>query len=268
MSAFIKHEAANGVVYFSSPLITAKHGFSTRIGGVSTLSHTASLNLAPNRGDPDDIVIENLKRFSEAVGVDEKKIISRPQVHSANVAYVTEENAGEGYFSKSLCDGDGYVTDRTGIVLGIKTADCVPILFEDPEARVIGAVHAGWRGTAAGIAVNCVKEMCAIGASLSTIRAAIGPAIHACCYEVGEDFRESVRELVGTAFTDRCITDRAGHLYADLIHLNRDLLLSCHLSPNHIDSSDLCTSCHPDLFYSHRFSRGIRGTMLSIIALG
>lgn len=260
--------APNGVVFLRSSLIGCPHGFAARLGGVSTQPHTSALNLAFGRGDEDAVVLENLRRFSDAVGIAPESVISLPQIHSRIVIDADESMGGEGYFRQTDRSCDGYVTDRPDITLGVKTADCVPILFHDPEAGVIGAVHAGWRGTAADIVGVCIDKMCAKGAHPDSIRAAIGAAIHFCCYEVGGDFYESVCKLAGSELAKRFIRrTESGQLHADIVGMNEHLLLSHGLSKEHIDKSDFCTCCHPELFYSHRFSHGVRGTMLSVIAL-
>lgn len=265
--AFSIFTAENGVKYLKSDILPAVHGFSTRIGGVSREAHTSSLNLAFGRGDDDATVLENLGIFSDALGIDARSVISRTQIHSAKVIYADENMRGEGYFSESPEGCDGYITDKTGVALGIKTADCVPILFCDADAHIIGAVHAGWRGTASGIAAECVKAMCSLGANAKNIRAAIGPAIHSCCYEVGEDFVASVTELAGAQMAREFIRGRGGKPHADIVGMNRRILLESGIPKQGIDICEYCTCCEPSLFYSHRFSRGIRGTMLSVITL-
>jgi len=265
--AFTWITAPNGVKFLRSDKLTCCHGFASRIGGVSREAHTSSLNLAFGRGDDDETVLQNLGRFADALGISPESIISRPQIHSSIVIPVDRSMRGEGYFKKTDAGCDGYVTDCPQIALGIKTADCVPILMEDPDAHVIGAVHAGWRGTAAGIAAECVKKMCRLGASAKNIRAAIGPAIHFCCYEVGEDFLESVRGMVGSDTANRFIRMQYGRLHADIVDLNRQILSESGVLHEQIDTSDFCTCCHPELFYSHRYTGGKRGTMLSVISL-
>ncbi len=265
--AFELISAVNGVRYLKSDIIGVKHGFATRIGGVSRETHTSSLNLAFGRGDEHETVMENLKRFSMAVGVSPASVISRNQMHSAKVVYADEKMRGEGYFTYTDEACDGYVTDRDGVTLGVKTADCVPILFADEKAHVIGAVHAGWRGTALGIAAECVRKMGELGAKVENIHAAIGAAIHFCCYEVGEDFYSSVVELVGEDTAREFIREENGHLHADIVGMNRKLLLDAGLRDGNIDVCEYCTACEPELFYSHRYSHGFRGTMLSIISL-
>lgn len=259
--------AENGVKYLKSHRITVPHGFATRIGGVSPHEHTSSLNLAFRRGDDDKTVLENLRLFCTAVGVETESVVSRHQVHSPDVIYADEAVAGEGYMRSTDKSCDGYVTDKHGVTLGVKTADCVPILFHDPKANIIGAVHAGWRGTALGIAAECVRKMSELGARPENIIAAIGPSIHFCCYEVGEDFRDSVSELVGNDTAARFIGEHNGKLHADIVGLNRNFLLLSGIDDKNIDISELCTCCNPDLFFSHRASHGKRGTMLSVISL-
>ena len=260
-------------MFIKSEILRATHAFATRRGGVSNEEHTKSLNLAFGRGDEDDIVLENLEIFADAVGFDPKNVVSLPQIHSDTIFEVNEADRGKGYFIREgICGGDGYVTDRKGVVLGIKTADCVPILFEaekNGEIVAVGAVHAGWRGTVAEIAPKCVRLLCEnYGVRPEEIRAAIGPCIHKCCYEVGGDLRDAVEAKLGSAFAERFVVPKDGEdgkYFCDLAGMNRSLLISVGLLPQNIDVIDLCTCCHPELFFSHRYSRGVRGTMLNVI---
>ncbi|MBR5453636.1 MAG: laccase domain-containing protein, partial [Clostridia bacterium] len=153
----------DGVKLLVSDKIKEKHGFSTRVGGVSTLPHTASLNLGYYRGDERETVIENLRRFSSAVDIPLEDFVSVTQIHSSDVRYTTEKDRGGGIFYKADYECDGYVTDRQGVALCVKTADCVPILFSSGDG-IVGAVHAGWRGTARSIAAVCVERMVSLGA--------------------------------------------------------------------------------------------------------
>ncbi len=258
--------APNGVCYVRSDRIALPHGFSTRLGGVSALPHTASLNLAFGRGDDDAVVLANLARFTETVGLP-GEVISLPQIHSADVRIVGEADCGLGYQRPADGSCDGYVTAAPGVTIGVKTADCVPILLADEAAGVIGALHAGWRGTVAGIAQVGVGKMIALGADPARIVAAIGPAIGPCCYEVGEDFAAAV---AASPCADLCLPHldrREGRLFADLPAMNAAILTAAGLRPDNIDRSGLCTCCDTTRFYSHRASHGKRGTMLSAIAL-
>ena len=263
---FITHRAVNSVQYLTSDIIRSPHAFSTRIGGVSSEIHTASLNLAFNRGDSEVTVLENLKRFGDAAHFAPEKVISLPQIHSKNVIDVDVSMGGEGYFKPPHISCDGYVTTEKGVVLGVKTADCVPIILEaeDGEGNIIAvsALHAGWRGTAAEIAAEGVRKLVDKGADPKCIRAAIGPAIDYCCFEVGEDFADAAMELSGKEWKPFL---RDGKLYADLKAYNGQVLLSCGLEGCNIDVCDECTYCLEDKYYSHRRMKGQRGTMLSVI---
>ncbi len=257
----------NGVQFLRSDFISCRHGFSTRIGGVSNQAHTASLNLAFGRGDADETVIENLRLFSEAMGIEAESVVRHTQIHSAIVSIADASMRGKGYFAHTDAEGDGFVTKDVDTALAVCTADCVPILMEDADSGVIGAVHAGWRGAAAGIAAECVRKMCALGAHTKNIRVAIGPAIHPCCYEVGEDFYDAVCGMLGKDTARLYVRAQGDRLHADIVGINLHFLLESGIADAHIDRSDFCTCCHPELFYSHRFSKGKRGTMLSVISL-
>jgi YfiH family protein len=264
-----KNIASNGVVYYSSEKLGVTHGFSTRLGGVSSYEHTSSLNLAFGRGDDDATVLENLSRFADAVGVIYKSVVSLPQVHSNNVIEVTVANIGAGYFrdDSTLPSGcDGYVCRERGVAIGVKTADCVPILMADRDSGVICALHAGWRGSVLDIAGRGVEKMTELGARQDKICAVIGPCIHACCYEVGVEVYSAALER--DKALEECFTLTVpGKYKADLPALNRALLIRAGLDENNIELSELCTCCNTDLFYSHRASGGKRGTMLSVISL-
>ena len=260
-------------MYLKSKILRSPHAFATRLGGVSENEHTKSLNLAFGRGDEDETVLKNLEAFACAVGFDAKSVISVPQIHSDKIFKVGKADAGKGYYVREGIEGgDGYITDERGIVLGVKAADCVPILFEaerEGEVVAVGAVHAGWRGTVAGIAPKCVRMLCeGFGVHPSQIRVAIGPCIHKCCYEVGEDLRREVESRLGESVAERFVTPRNGvadKYFCDLVGINRQLILESGVLPESLDIVDKCTCCHPELFYSHRYSGGLRGTMLNVI---
>ncbi len=261
--------AENGVVYFTSEKIKATHAFATRLGGVSTHEHTGSLNLAYGRGDSDGTVKENLCRFADAVGFDPMSVVSVPQIHSNKVMTVTRELRGNGYFVPACFECDGYVTRERGVCIGVKTADCVPILLEDCEHGVIGALHAGWRGTFSDICKNGVEKMCELGAVKECIVAVIGEAICKKCYEVGRDVMNAARDCMGDA-SQRFFSEREeGNKYLlDMTGANKYLLMRAGLFEENIEILPLCTYEHPELFWSHRYTRGKRGTMLNVITLG
>ena len=263
-------------MFVKSNILRSPHAFATRRCGVSVQEHTESLNLAFGRGDEDGVVLENLEIFAENVGFEARSIVSLPQIHSDKIFTVTADMRGHGYFVREgIESGDGYVTGERGVVLGIKTADCTPILFEaekDGEIVAVGAVHAGWRGTVADIAGKCIERLISeFGADRQNIRAAIGPCIHKCCYEVSGDLYFEVANGLSEEMARRFVlpSEKAeGKYYCDLVGINRELLISHGLSAENIDVVDECTCCHPEKYFSHRYSNGHRGTMMNVIFIG
>ena len=248
-----------------------RHGFSARAGGVSTLPHTASLNLADGLGDDAETVRKNKEIFARAVSGGAwggESTVAAHQIHSARVRLLTRENAGEGYDRTAGEDGDGFVTAEPGVMPVIRTADCAPILFaglREDGGPVIAAVHAGWRGTVAGIAAEAVRVMQTLGCETESIRAAIGPRIGFCCYEVGEDFAAAVRQARGSGFAARHIRTVPGAAagsrpHADLAGMNCEILAEAGIGADQIDISPACTMCD-EAYYSHRRMKGIRGVM-------
>ena len=263
-----------------SKLLTSPHAFSTRLGGVSCHNHTKYLNLGFGRGDDDSVVLKNLETFAEGAGFDKKNVVSLPQVHSTEVLAVDRYLCGMGYDRRDFESyehkfADGYITNERGVTLGVKTADCVPILLEcrndSGEIIAVGALHAGWRGTVAGIQKIAVEKLISLyGAKAKNIYAAIGPCIHSCCFEVGEDVCKAVKALGKDYARDFCAPRKniEGKYMCDLVGINTRLLESVGVPKENIDVIDECTYCHPEKYYSHRYSGGNRGTMLSVIWMG
>jgi len=259
-------------IFSSSTLLDlpgVRHGFSSRIGGVSTLPHTASLNLSCGLGDDDETVFRNLDIFARSLSdnvYSGENTVTAHQIHSANVRLLTSANAGEGFSLPRGEDCDGFVTDCPGIIPIIRVADCVPILLagtKNDGSPVVSAVHAGWRGTVSGICAEAVGKMLSLGCEITSIRAAIGPHIGFCCYEVGEDFIESVASLRGKDFALRHIRKIPGAAkpHADLTSMNLEILADAGIPSEHVDIHPDCTMCRPDVYYSHRASGGKRGVM-------
>ena len=260
----------NGVFLLKSTVLKSRHAFSTRIGGISDLEHTRGMNLAFGRGDDDATVLENLRIFASAVGFDETKTISVPQIHSEIVKWVDSSNAGAGYYKNHTFSCDGYVTKERDLPIGVKTADCVPILLEARDdvdnVIAISAIHAGWRGTADKIAENGVKALLLLGAKPENIYVAIGSCIDECCYEVGKDFAEQIEIKLGQNYKNKFVVEKEnGKLFANLKQMNLDILLSLGVPRENIDVAPYCTCCNTELFYSHRRQKGIRGAHLSVI---
>ena len=261
--------ALNGVKYLISEKLHSPHAFATRVGGVSEKEHTSSLNLAFGRGDSDETVIANLRRFADAAGFEAESVISLPQIHSDTVLTVGKSNGGDGYFRKAERSCDGYVTGEDGVTLGVKTADCVPILLEarnaDGSVMAVAAIHSGWRGTSKAIVARGVDMLKLMGAEPHRIFAAIGPCIGGDCYEVDGDCAAALEEINRGR---GCIKHGGGGKYfPDLSALNRLILMDCGLPEENIDVCELCTHCEAELFYSHRRQNGLRGTMLTVIRM-
>ena len=246
---YLKHRGA--LIYSVTDSTRFPHGFSTRSGGVSTLEHLATMNFTTSTGDSEENVSENYRIFLSALGLDPASRISSHQIHSAKVRYVTEADR-----CRVFDDCDGFVTDRKGVALIVKTADCVPILLADQQAGVVAALHAGWRGTVNGIATVGVEEMLRLGARLENIRVAIGACIHKCCFEVQQDFVDAVTAIKGAEFANTHIHQREGRLHADLVSMNCAILEDAGIARCQIDVSADCTCCAPELYHSHRATKG------------
>ena len=185
--------------YLTSDVLDgAAHCFSTRFGGVSE-GALASLNLGTHRGDRPENVLENYARLGRAVGFAPEETVFTKQVHSALVERVGRADCGRGLQREAEHGVDGLVTNEPGVALTIFSADCTPVLLFDPIARAIGAAHAGWRGTAAGIAARAVEAMQReFGCRPENIRAAIGPCIGPCCFETDADVPDAMRAALGS----------------------------------------------------------------------
>ncbi len=243
------------------------HGFSTREGGVSEGIY-ASLNLGLNRGDAREKVLENYRRFTAAIGADYDGIVCAKQVHGDTVRAVTTADRGKGIHVPGDFEADGLVTDVPGLCLAVFTADCLPILLYDPVRRVAAAVHAGWRGTAMGIAGRAVEKMTdGYGCRPGDILAAIGPGISLCCFETDEDVPNAMTEAMGAGALRYIQVRDNGKFHVDLKGMNALRLERAGLTPEHIALSDVCTMCSHDRFWSHRATRGQRGSMAAMIQL-
>ena len=259
--------------FWRSDLLEAKdvgHAFSTRLGGTSVLPHTSSMNVGFGRGDSDDVVRENIRILCGAADISCDGLVGSAQFHTTHIRYVTEENAGEGITAYNPSPSDGFVTDRPGVSVIVRTADCTPILLAGRKADgspVVGAAHAGWKGTVNLIAENLVASAVGHGAEKDSLRAAIGPCIGKCCFEVKEDFIEVVRAARGRTFAEKYIEARGGRYFADLPSMNLNVLISAGVGAERVDVCGACTACDPHLYHSHRATGGVRGTMGAVIGI-
>ena len=255
----------NELVYMTSSVIAARHAFTTRFGGVSE-GIFSSLNLGSNRGDDPAAVRENYRRVCALMGVGIDEAAVTKQVHGAVVRTVTEKDRHV-CMSAVAYEADGLVTAVRGLPLMCFTADCLPALLCDAEAGVIAAVHCGWRSSVGDILNNAVEAMCALGARKEKICCALGPAIGACCFETDDDVPDAVTAWLG-GDTEGLFTRRAdGKTLVDLRGANRRRLLQLGLSEKNIDLSDECTVCLHDKYWSHRYTRGRRGSQAAVIVL-
>ena len=267
----IIEQTKNGVTFYSADGIDAAggaaHGFSTRLGGVSE-GMWASLNLGTNRGDDPDHVRENYRRFFAAIGGSGERLAMANQVHGAAVHTVTTADVHTDPYGKVVYEADGLMTDLPGVSLVVYSADCIPILFYDPVRRCVAAVHAGWRGTAAGIATAAVDRMKNVyGSRPEDILAAIGPGICPDCFETHEDVPNAMTAALGTGVLHHIKIKENGKFAVDLKAINVMRLEHAGLDRSHIAVSSLCTSCDSDKFWSHRKLGTNRGSMAAAIQL-
>lgn len=261
----------HGLILHTSSLLEeagAVHAITTRPGGVSEGVY-ASLNLGRGRGDAPEKVKENYRRVCAALGVDIHRMVSSSQVHGDLVRKVTEADIGKGLDREVDYDADGLVTNIPGVTLTVFGADCLTILLYDPAERVIGAVHAGWRGTALGIVERAVERMVDdYGCRPEDILAAIGPGISRCCFETDEDVPKAMEEALGGAVFEFVDRGENGKCRVDLKGINTLQLKRCGVLATKIDTSPDCTMCLPEKYWSHRFTKGLRGSQASLICLG
>jgi len=253
----------DGVVYMTAPNINTVHAFTTRCGGVSSGIYE-SLNLAQRGGDDFDNVRENYTRLCCALDISTDDIICNSQVHGTFIRTVSNADRGR-LFKPDSINADGLITNTPGAALMVFTADCVPILLYDPEKNTAGAVHAGWRGTFANIAGTAVQKMVSeFGCSPAGIKAAIGPCISRCCFETDKDVADALYDALPED-AGRCLERHGDKYKIDLKEANRIFLIKAGL--NDISISDECTSCLDSKYWSHRKTRGQRGSQAAVIGI-
>ena len=248
---------------------SVRHGFSTRLGGVSE-GYFSSLNLSFDRGDKKEAVMENFRRIARTLGVQCEDMVLSRQTHTTNVRVVTEEDKGKGITREwDYTDVDGLVTDVPGICLVTSFADCVPLYFFAPVRKAIGLAHSGWRGTVGKIGKKTVELMSEkFGSDPADILAAVGPSVCMDCYEVSSDvadrFRESFDEKTwGDLFCEK----PDGKYQLDLWRANQLIFRESGIREEHIAVTNVCTHCNSRILYSHRASGDKRGNLCAFLAL-
>ena len=248
--------------YLVAEDIHVPHCFTTRLGGVST-GYLASLNLGLRRGDDPENVAENFRILGQAVGFSPEDLVSTRQTHSDIVLAVGHAQRGSALVEGASPESDALITNDPGTALVVFTADCTPILLWDPVTGAVGAVHAGWRGTAAAIGEKTVAAMVRnYGCRPEDIRAAIGPNIGWCHFETDADVPQAMRRTCGDA-ADAWIRKSGDKYYVDLKQINALILRRAGVT--HIEISQHCTMCQPDRFWSHRVTGGHRGAQGAVI---
>lgn len=257
-----------------------RHGFSTRAGGLSTVYGGSSLNLGWTKDDDPALVMENRKRFLEMAQGDLRgdsrfQMVTVRQVHSALVRSIrAEDGVLEGKLQtaegKAVLEGDGAITDLPGVMLGMQTADCVPVLVADVKKRVVAAIHAGWRGTVARIVEQGVATMLReYGSHSEDLVAAVGPSIGACCYAVGEEVRSEFGSQFG--YAEALFNMENGQTHLDLWEANRRQLVEAGVPVARVVVMGECTACtcsHGERkYFSHRAEHGFTGRMMSVIGV-
>jgi polyphenol oxidase len=273
------------------------HGFSTRVGGGTTVYRPGEtgkfdLNLGFTASDDPKIVAANRELMVNAVaqGKDTLGLVTLRQIHSSLIRRVQAKDV-RGYEMPAVLKGDGLMTDEPGVLLGIQTADCIPVLVADRKQRAVAAFHAGWRGTLARIVENGVGRMrLEFGSRPADLIASIGPGIGQCCYAVGEEVQQEFEsqftyaaelfhevydsDQIRNKYPMLFLTARApGHsaigpgMHLDLAEANRRQLLAAGVKESAIFMAGQCTGCHTDRFFSHRIERGFTGRMMSVIGI-
>lgn len=276
------------------------HGFSTRIGGFSRAYGDGALNLGFTKDDLRASVERNRAAFLRELGAVTKPrrglrkagaslwpLITLRQIHSDIIRRVDSIPTQ----AKDPLSGDGLITATPGLLLGIQTADCLPVILVDTKRHAVGVFHAGWRGTLKRIVEKGVGEMhrC-FGTNPRDLKAAIGPGIRGCCYEVGEEVRikfesqfaygaslfrevkesDPVREKYPLLFLSARApghSDLPKKIFLDLVEANRQQLLAAGVAKKNIEASSLCTNCHPELLFSYRAEKGKTGRMMGVAGI-
>ncbi|MEE1086089.1 MAG: peptidoglycan editing factor PgeF [Schaedlerella sp.] len=265
--------AGDEVLHLEYPILNrtgvVKHGFSTRIGGVSQECFS-TMNLSFTRGDREEDVRENFRRMASSIGVRCEDMVFSQQTHTTNVRIVTEEDRGNGFVRKlPYTDVDGLITNVPQICLVTFYADCVPLYFVDPVKKAIGLSHSGWRGTVGKIGKVTVEKMQReYGCDPKDIIAAIGPSICQDCYEVSEDVINQFKENFKKDNWEQLFYKKEnGRYQLNLWKANELIFIESGILPEHIAVTNICTHCNSDVLFSHRRTGNERGNLAAFLAL-
>lgn len=244
------------------------HGFSTRLGGVSSAPYD-QLNLGLHVGDAPSLVVQNRQRICEALGINPRHLVAAQQVHGDRVEVVTAQERGRGAvdYQGALEATDALITKEKKVPLTTYFADCVPIFILDPVTPAIGLSHAGWKGTVMKIGAKTIKRMAEkFGTKAQECLIGIGPSIGPCCYEVDEGVVERLAANFLNWETFLKPTGE-GRFLLDLWQANAQALMEVGVKKENITMSGYCTHCHRSLFFSYRAQKGKTGRMAAILML-
>ena len=241
------------------------HCFTTRKGGVSKGAYE-SMNIGFSTGDSRENVKRNIEIIGERLNINVNDIVRTSQTHTCNIKYVDEEYKGRIFEGSTFKNVDGIYTDKRELALMTFHADCTPVFFYDPVKRLIGLVHAGWRGTLSNISGKMVKAFeNDFNSDAKNIKAAIGPSLGPCCFEVDEDVADLF--LLENKEFEKYMEIRKPKYYFNLWEINKYLLMKEGISEGNIEISGTCTKCNNDLLFSHRGQGGKRGLMAGILMM-
>ncbi len=261
------------VTYITFPILNnisfIKHGFSTRLSGVSK-EELSSMNLSFSRGDDRENVMENFRRITNAIGISYKDLVFSDQVHKTNIYIATAKDRGKGIIKESdIKEMDALITNEINLPLVTFYADCVPIYIVDPKNKAIGLAHSGWKGTVGKIGKETVNAMVReFNSNVKDLIAVVGPSICMNCYEVGEDVADQFKSTFSNEVLKEVLEyKKNGKYQLDLWNVNKYILLESGLLQEHIEITDICTCCNNKYLFSHRASNGKRGNLAAFLSL-
>ncbi|WP_340025135.1 peptidoglycan editing factor PgeF [Paenibacillus sp. FSL K6-1096] len=282
MEPFMKSESVPALLHLEpwrEPYGQITAGFTGRTGGTGKQPYD-SFNCAFHVGDDPEDVLSNRRLLAASLGFRLEDWTCGEQTHGIDIAVITEQDRGRGSLDRTSAfqATDGLLTSVPGVLLTSFYADCVPLFFYDPVHQAVGLAHAGWKGTVAGIAAAMVQKMEQVyGTRPEEIRAAIGPSIGECCYEVDDYVMDHVRrmetelKLPGTEagaqeLYSRSAKDSSKYML-NLKEMNQRIMIKAGILPIHIECTTWCTSCNSDQFFSYRKENGVTGRMTSWIGI-
>lgn len=262
-SGFTQHKEGELVYYTVAAFEQTnlvRHGFTTKLGGVST-GETESLNLGVKRKDTRENILKNYDIICDALGMDAKKLVLSNQVHENRVRVITSDDCGKGLYRESDIIGiDALICAESGVPFVVFCADCVPVFFLDTKKKVCALAHSGWRSTVKNICGCVVSKMKdEFGSDAADILCAIGPSIGQCCFEVDYD--------VAVLFDESFCKKRGEKYHIDLWGIVEKQLTDCGIKDENITLANICTCCNPDEFFSNRAHKGKIGHMGAFMEL-